>query len=458
MEFGLDNLRKLSKKIRDGKLSPINLMAETLSNIENSSEINAVVSLNRTHALNEAKRLTDDLEKNYLGPLHGIPVTVKDSFSTKHIPTTYGMPFRYKCKKNAEVVSRLEKAGAIVIGKTNLPTMSFDWQAHHPRYGITTNPINPKYSPGGSSGGSAAAISGGLITIEMGSDIAGSLRVPAALCGIATLRPTEGVISLDGHMAIPMSKPLKNLLSAGPMARNIDDLQLIFEVISDLKRPSSIPELQRIAVQTIFPETTISKNVLNTINVSAQKIKDSGIEVVEINSSINYKESLKVWCYICGYELKKSTLGYAPAQLKSFFGYLFKKRYGDHSFSKNLGAGMALSKKEYLCALERRVELMDEFDQFLQGYDLLITPVCGSDGLPICKTGTDILVDNVLVSYPEPFATYNCATATFGHPIAVINAGKSSNGLPVGIQLHGRRYKDHQVLEHAKLLQDILGN
>ncbi|NOY72692.1 MAG: amidase [Gammaproteobacteria bacterium] len=454
----MDNLRELSKKIRDGKLSPINLMTETLLKIENNNEINAVVSLNRTHALSEAQRLTDDIETNYRGPLHGIPITVKDSFSTKHIPTTYGMPFRYKCKKNAEVVSRLEKAGAIVIGKTNLPTMSFDWQAHHPRYGITKNPINPEYSPGGSSGGSAAAISAGLVTIEVGSDVAGSLRVPAALCGISTLRPTEGVISLDGHMAIPMSKPLENLLSAGPMARNIDDLQLIFDVISDLERPNAIPELKRITVQTIFPEVTISKSVLKAINHSIQKIKDTGIDVVEIEPSINYKESLKIWCYICGYELKKSALGYAPTQLKSLFSYLFKKRYGNHSFSKNLGIGMALSKREYMKALDRRIELMNEFGKFLQDYDLLITPVCGSEGIPICKTGTDILIDDVLVPYAEPFAIYNCATASFGHPIAVINAGKSDNGLPVGIQLHGRRYQDYQVLEHAKHLQGILEN
>lgn len=453
----MDSLSELSKKIRDGKLTPIDLMTETLSRIK-KSKINAIVSLNQTHALSEAKRLTSELRNSYLGSLHGIPITVKDSFATKHIPTTYGMPIRYKCKHNAEIVDRLEKAGAIVIGKTNLPTMSFDWQSHHPRYGVTVNPINQKFSSGGSSGGSAAAISAGLVTAEIGSDIAGSLRVPAALCGISTLRPTEGIVPLDGHMSIPMSQPLKNLLSAGPMASNIADLKLIFQIISALDPPNSIPKLKRIAVQTKFPEAIMSKSILNTINASVKKIKNFGIEIIETNSSIDYQESLKIWCYICGYELKKSVFGYAPAMLGSLFSSLFKKRYGNHSFSKNLGVGMVLTKKQYMNALKRRSELMKEWDNYLQDYDLLITPVCGVESIPLSKPGVDFLVDDITVPYPEPFATYNCATATFGHPIAVIKAGESNSGLPIGMQLHGRRHKDYHVLEYAENLQNILKN
>lgn len=353
-------------------------------------------------------------------------------------------------------MSRLEKAGAIIIGKTNLSAMSFDWQAKHPRYGTTVNPLNPNYSPGGSSGGSAAALAAGLVPFEIGSDIAGSLRVPAALCGVNTLRPTEGVVSLDGHMAMPMSQPLKNLITAGPMARSIDDLSMVFRAITDLPTPTSFSPLKRIAVQTNFPKATISSDVLSVINTAVEKIGRAGIEVVDMPSPIDYVEALRLWGHICGYELTQSSPLFFPRFMRPLYKQFFERRYGSHLFSTAIGEGMALSSSQYRKLLSRREELIHQFDDYLSSVDLLITPVSGIDGIPICKTGSDFQSDDSDVPYAEPFALYNCAFVCFAHPIVVTNVGTASNGMPVGIQLHGRRFADYQLMEFTKTIEYYL--
>ncbi|MDH5545740.1 MAG: amidase [Gammaproteobacteria bacterium] len=452
----METLTELASHIHEQRMSPSELLERTFTRIEEHKELNSVVALNRKHAQASAAIADRQIRDSYRGPLHGIPVTIKDTFATTHIPTTFGMPIRYRCKQNAEVVTRLQNAGAIIIGKTNLPAMSFDWQARHPRYGQTRHPSHSAFSPGGSSGGSAAALAAGIVPFEVGSDIAGSLRVPAAFCGVKTLRPTEGTISLEGHMAVPMSRPTKSLLTAGPMARNYEDLKLVFSVISDLKPPEALSPLKRILVQTEFPGVRVERAVLDSIQAAIAKLKDAGIEIVNAESGIDFEEALRLWSLICGYELKASSPLYMPRFLKPMYRAFFERRYSRHLFSSAIGDGMAMSHREYLSALERRKHFMADFDRFLESADLLLTPVSGIKGMPLCKTGSDLTVNGVPVPYAEPLALLNCSFALFGHPVAIAHAKETPDGFPVGMQLHGRRFSDYQLLEHAARVEKIL--
>jgi len=454
----MDGLMKLSDQIRNGELAPSELMQQTLKRVEERRDINAIVALNRQHAVDHAREADKEVLENYKGPLHGIPLTVKDAFATKHLPTTFGTPVRYRCKHNAAVVDRLESAGAIIIGKSNLPTISFDWQCNHPRYGITRHPLNSHFSPGGSSGGAAAAVAAGIVPGEIGSDIAGSLRLPAGLCGVNSIRPTEGIVSLAGHMAIPFTRPLKSLIDVGPIARSIDDLEILFKAISDLDPPDTFKPLTRVGIRMDFPDARISYSVIEVIEEAISKLRQAGVEVIQDPPGIDYGEALRTWGHICGYELKHLTRMYMPRWLQPAYSYLFEWRYSKHLITTSLGEGMAMSKKDYLRVQARRTELMQVYDEHLQSYDALLTPVCGMDALPICKTGSAFQIDGEAASYADPFATYNAATATFGHPVVVSNAGYSVNNLPVGIQIHGRRYQDYQLLAHARAVELIMKN
>jgi len=214
---------QLAEKIQSGELTSLEVVQAFLAQIEtHNPTLNAIVTLDEEGALSRAREADAALADGELwGPLHGVPVTIKDSFATAGMLTTSSHPplADYIPEEDATVVARLRDAGAIILGKTNLLELATDFQTNSPIFGITNNPWDITFTPGGSSGGSAAAVAAGLSPLGMGSDLAGSIRVPSHFCGIFGVKPTEHLVSGFGHFpGLGGVRSFRNLASSGPLA------------------------------------------------------------------------------------------------------------------------------------------------------------------------------------------------------------------------------------------------
>ena len=204
---------------------------------EQNPTYNAIVTLNETQALAQADHADQALRDGKpCGPLHGVPITIKDTYRVKGSRTTVGyLPLKdYVPDSDAVAVKLLKEAGAIIIGRTNTPTLAMDMQTDNPIFGKTNNPWDVQRTPGGSSGGCATALATGMTSLSLGSDLAGSIRLPASFCGVYGLKPTHGVVSFEGHM-VPLPGEIngyRTLAVAGPLARSIDDLALALDALT----------------------------------------------------------------------------------------------------------------------------------------------------------------------------------------------------------------------------------
>ena len=227
-----------ARAIRRGEVSSVELTTRMLERIERfNPQLNAIVILTQNEALARARAADEARARDeWWGPFHGVPCTVKDTFETAGVRTTAGAPFlsHHVPAKDAAVVARLRAAGAVILGKTNVPLMAGDWQSYNAIFGTTNNPWDVTRTPGGSTGGGAAALAAGLTYLSVGSDIGGSIRVPAHFCGVYGHKPTLNVVPLRGHIPPPPGgppSPPPSLPVAGPLARSASDLKAALEVL-----------------------------------------------------------------------------------------------------------------------------------------------------------------------------------------------------------------------------------
>ena len=228
---------ELARRIRRRQLSSVELLEHYLSRIKRLGEaINAVVVLDLQRARAHALAADAALARGELwGPLHGLPMTVKESFSVAGLPTSYGFEaWRDNiARSDAVAVQRLRAAGAVIFGKTNVPVSLADWQSFNPVYGRTGNPWDSTRTPGGSSGGSAAALAAGFTALELGSDIGASIRNPAHYCGVWGHKPTWGVLPMAGHELAPRANAdAFDVAAIGPLARSASDLSLAMDILA----------------------------------------------------------------------------------------------------------------------------------------------------------------------------------------------------------------------------------
>jgi amidase len=229
--------RSSADALRAKRLSSLELTDRLIARIERlDTRLNAVIARDFDRARDAAKAADAALSRGDAGPLLGVPMTVKESFNVAGLPTTWGIPEAkgFRARDDALIVSRVRAAGAVILGKTNVPLVLGDWQSYNAIYGVTRNPWDLERTPGGSSGGSAAALAAGFGPLSLGSDIGGSLRVPAHFCGVTALKPTHGLVPSRGH--VPPGAPAlarePDLAVVGPMARSVDDLVRLFDVIA----------------------------------------------------------------------------------------------------------------------------------------------------------------------------------------------------------------------------------
>lgn len=459
------SLKKQCELIQSGALTSKVLTEKYIDRVRlRNPELNIVVKYNFSAACKRANELDDILAATGkpIGPLHGIPFTIKDAFRIDQFATSYGFPgFNLLPSfSNCQLVERLIQAGAICIGLSNVPLSCFDWQTNSPIYGLTKNPHNIDYTVGGSSGGSAASVAALFTPFEIGSDIAGSIRYPAHCCGVFGLRPSHGLVPFNDIGPAIHKESFKNFAVAGPMARSIEDVQLILSVVADspINRSEKKSEKKNLKVAYSNGWSGISGDTQTEklIESFLEKLKTDKHTVDPFTPEIDFAECENVFGIILGYEYKK--LIPLPIRTRPFidmFNYFFnKRRFHEGHFKDNFEKGLFANKRIYEEALLKAEALRNQFHQCLTEYDLWLTPVSPSAAIRHQKTGTAIKQRNSLVPYTDFLGNFLISTALFHHPILTVPIGINEQMLPIGIQLHGKPGEDWQLLSNAELFND----
>ncbi|MDJ0732753.1 MAG: amidase [Nostocaceae cyanobacterium] len=477
-ELVFKEAREIAQLIRNREYSAVEVLEAHLAQIEKyNGEINAVVTLDVGGAIAQAKAADAALSRGEVwGPLHGVPMTIKDSYETQGMRTTFGIPAtaNYIPSQDATVVTKLRQAGAIIFGKTNVPINCYDWQCQHPNFGRTNNPWNLNCTPGGSSGGAGAALAAGFTPLEVGSDVGGSIRVPAHFCGVFGIRPTEGSVSGAGHIRMAgYPRSMRNLLAYGPMARSIADLKLVLPLLlgSDLQQweippmpwsnDNQVESLRglKVAWTEELGNVPVCDDTKNCLQNLVSKLSDAGCEVAAVTpTEFNFTEALQVWGHIQGFEaipLLPKLIRVTP--LRRFLPHLYWRHFFDASpISSSLASGMEMDAHGYFEALTKRDKLIAAMEKFLCEWDIWLCPVAPTPAFTHRRRGTPIEVNGQKISYSLAMSMYNNTTAVAGNPIVTLPMGKSRSGLPIGVQVHGKRWSDARLLDIAQLITPLL--
>jgi amidase len=405
------------------------------------------------------------------GPLHGLPMTVKESFDIPGLPTTWGHEhFRDNvATRHSVATQRLVRAGAIILGKTNVPTALADWQSFNPVYGTTRNPWDTGRTPGGSSGGSAAALAAGLTPLELGSDIGASIRNPAHYCGVYGHKPTWGVVPMEGHQ-LPGDVCIDalDIAVAGPMARSAHDLTLALDVLTTpltlfgpmgrhpvtWRDPGTAPRQLRVAVVTDDACAEVDAPVRQGLEDLAAFLREQGLQVSTAARPVDSDEAWEVYVNLVraatGSHL--SDADYAAAQAQAA-----QLPPGSRGYVAWNWRGNTLSHRDWVHYDERRATLRRQWAAFFEDWDLLICPVATTAAFPHMQTGFRWERMVSVNGRPQP-STQSLFWAGYpglvGLPATVVPLTRSPEGLPIGAQVVGPVLADPLCLRFARFLEE----
>jgi amidase len=383
-------------------------------------------------------------------------MTIKDALETAGVLTTGGHPplKDYVPKTDATAVAKLRAAGAILLGKTNVPPLSADYRADNPIFGRTNNPWNLEHTPGGSSGGASAAVAAGLCAFDVGSDLAGSVRTPAHFCGLFALKPTEGRISNAGHIPELPGQPraVRHMNVLGPLARSLEDVELVTKVMSEPHIPwGSEKELSscRIAWSTDFGGVPVTRDTKDAIAKLAAKL---GAEQRNPDG-FDIEQAWETWGEIAIAE-RAATGGDRARERVAALNATLGERW---AVARGSARGAQATIADYAVALTRRDQLIFQLEAFFENWDAFICPVTVSPAIPHVPFGTPIDVDGKQVPYFIAGTAYTCPFNLTGHPVAILPLTKSAGGLPIGVQVVGRLWSEPALLQIARRIAQITG-
>jgi len=477
MEWSFQAAGDLAAALRSGEVSSVELTDEAIALIERDDKvINAICVPDFDRARAAARGADEARARGEDWPLLGIPVTVKESYNIAGLPTTWGMPpYRsYMPAEDAVQVSRLKAAGAVVLGKTNVPFGLQDIQSFNEIYGTTNNPWDHDRTPGGSSGGSAAALASGFGALSIGSDLAGSLRTPAHFCGVYAHKPTLGLAANRGM--VPPSEPAlpadPDLAVVGPMARTARDLTLLLDVMAgpdplthgkayDVKLlPARHDRLSdfRVLVLEDHPLIPTGSAVRAGVNRVADALADGGARVERHSRLLpDLTEAAVLYTQL----LFSGSIVRFPIEA---YEQLRARAAGLSPDDQSLGAarlrGMVLSHRDWMEANNRRELHRQGWRQLFTEFDVVVCPITPTpafrhDHVPdLLERRTDI--DGVEYPYFDQVVWAGLATMP-GLPATAVPAGRSPEGLPVGVQLIGPMFEDRTPLRLAELLEQKIG-
>jgi amidase len=449
MDLTFSSALDLATAIRDRRVSATEVLEAHLARIaQRNPALNAVVTLDAEGARKRAREADEAIARDIVwGPLHGVPFTLKDAFATDGMRTTVGFPpFDHVPNHDAPVVTRLKSAGAILVGKTNVAQLLGDYQTNNPIFGRTNNPWNVERTSGGSSGGSAAAVASGMSPFEIGTDLSGSVRIPAHFCGIFGFKPTEHRVSLGGIAPAPgpnqPPRTIRVMSCVGPMARTVDDLGLLYSIIAgpdagDTDVPpvpiEPVPSLEiaglRIAIAPSLGKFPVTTDVRQAIDNLAHHLSHAGA-IVEAA------------------ELPRSNLSEDLSRAGALLGMMVT--------ASDPNAKNPASFPAYMAALQQRDEAIAVWDRWFDDWDALLCPPAMTSAFAHCPPGTSLAVDGATFDY----WTVSAHTTLFnytGSPAVVVPCGLDREGLPIGVQLVGRRWSDSRLLGVAKAISGASG-
>jgi amidase len=462
--------RQLAARIRRGDVSSLEALDALVARIERvNPAINAIVCTDLPRARRLARAADRARAKGAaLGPLHGVPMTVKESFDVPGLPTTVGFPEHRENRpqRPALVVERLEAAGAIVFGKTNVPVAMADWQSFNPVYGTTRNPWNTDRVPGGSSGGSAAALAAGLTPLEYGSDIGASIRNPAHYCGVFGHKPTIGLVPMRGQ-GLPPYVHDKDISVVGPLARTAADLELLLKLTAgadpawdagwrvDL-RPSTRRSLKglRVGVLPTAPTADVDLGVQNAVVAMGRAMKSAGAKV-DWDPKLPFDLAHAHHVYLMLLRAATSAT-VTDAQVAWASRRRPKVRDDDWDYEAMLARAWTLPHREWHRWNGERMAITQGWHDWFGRYDVLLCPTAATTAFPHMQQGErwERMLD--VNGRPQPTTTqmfWAGLGGMAGLPATVVPAGLAADGLPVGAQLIGARGADLDLLAIAKLLE-----
>ena len=450
----------LAQAIRDKKVSSQEVVEAYLQRIEAvNPQLNAVVQLTANTAREQARTADAALARGEIkGPLHGVPFTLKDNIEAAGVICTGGTQGRanYVPEKDATVVARMRAAGAILLGKTNLPEFCQAYESDNVIYGRTNNPYDLSRTSGGSSGGEVAIIAAGGSPLGIGSDGGGSIRWPAHCCGIAGIKPTTGRMARTGYLP-PPGGALSSFWQGGPLARYIEDLTLTLKIISgvDWHDPAVVPiplgdpaevDLKRLRVAYHTDNDIVSPTpeTVEAVKTTAKVLAEAGITVVE-DRPPDIEQTHEIY-----YGLLCADGGAGMQHLLQTSGTTEA-----HSFLQQLQAVQRKNKltiAEFGALLFRLDMFRSTMLAFMEQYDVILCPVSSHPAVPHGATfeGQEYPAYTPIFSYTM---TYNLT----GWPGAVVRAGTSPEGLPIGVQIVARPWCEDVALAVAQQIETVLG-
>ncbi len=442
-------ITELAPQIRAGKLSPVELTRQLLARIEKMQPVlNAYITVTADLALEQARRAEQEIRAgNYRGPLHGIPYAPKDLFYTKGIRTTVGTKILadFVPDYDAAVVEKLAAAGAIVMGKAGLHECAFGITSNNPHYGAIRNPWDRERIPGGSSGGSAAALGGGTCCFSLGSDTGGSIRIPAALCGLVGLKPTFGRVSRYG--VFPLGHTLDH---AGPFGWTVEDTALVYEAIagydardtSSVAAPFALPSFapdarldgKKIGVPRNFYFEGLDPEIDASVRDAVATLESLGAALVDIDvPDIEEFNTIAQLILL--------------AEAASVHHREIERRPED--FGEDVRAllqqGRFVLATDYLDAQRRRREFAAAFNRLLTQVDIIVTPTIPITAAKIGQNTVSIAGQEVNVRLAT--TRFMRALNLAGMPLLSLPCGFDSRGMPIGLQIIGRLFDEAGVLE-----------
>jgi amidase len=467
---------QLAAMIRAGEITSRKTVEAYFAQIKkHNPTYNAIVTLNEAEALAQADQ-ADQAKRDGkpCGPLHGVPITIKDTYRVQGSRTTAGYPplKDHIPDSDAVAVKLLKEAGAIIIGRTNTPTLAMDMQTDNPIFGKTNNPWDVSRTPAGSSGGCATALATGMTSLSLGSDLAGSIRLPASFCGVYGLKPTHGVVSFEGHI-VPLpgeTNGYRTLAVAGPLARSVDDLALALDVLTqptdhdrnvapllaDMAGDVDISKL-KIAWTDNFGGVPVSAEIKEELHAFVNKLAQAGATVHKIEpQGMDYNEIWETWGSFVG-----AQGNYEMSNLKRSIGHLFSK-----GTLKNIPMQRKIvgptSVKKLMQAFELQSQYITKMDNFLSEYDVWLCPVSATTAFKHHAHSklfgdykiynTPLQVDGADIHYFVATQSYTTVFSTTNSPVVSMPIGLGQSGLPVNIQVVGKRYSDRRLLKVTKVL------
>ena len=464
---------ELAEQLRQGAVSSRELTEYFIARIEqHDGAINAVVVRDFERALESADHADSAHARGEsLGPLHGIPMTVKEAYDAEGLPTTWGIPALAGniATTDSATVQRLRAAGAHLIGKTNVPLELADFQSYNEIYGTTNNPWNTERTPGGSSGGSAAALAAGFTPLEMGSDIGGSIRNPAHFCGVYRHKPTWGVVASTGH-SLPGDLSEPDIAVVGPMARSAEDLAVGFEIVAgpdDLNAPGwqlSLPPTPtnklsdlRVAVWASDPRSAVAAEVSELATTTGETLAALGATVsFDARPPIDLDEGYETYLALLNGVM---AAGLPPEVREENRRIAASLDPNDRSLAASSVRFAGIDHADWLRMSNRRMQLRHQWRAFFDEWDILLCPIAASAAFPHDHRDMSertIDIDGDARDYFEQL--FWAGTITVGHlPSTVFPAGQSAEGLPIGLQAVGAEFADRATIDFARQITNEVG-